>query len=64
MGYAAIGMVFVWLFLMGLLADTRSVQRDIDILERISVIQSVVGTNQEAVIRILNSLNNWNHEKK
>ena len=55
--YIVIGIGFILIFLLGLNADTRSIERDLEILKEISVIQQATETNQKAIIHIFNSLN-------
>ena len=53
----AIWVAILTLLLLGVKADTRSVQRDITVLNQISGLQSQMQTNQEAIISILKVLN-------
>jgi len=57
LSYIAISLGFILgMFLLGLV-DTRSVQRDKEIIEDILVIKSLIRTNQEAILFLLKENN-------
>ena len=53
----ALWVAIIVLFLLGLKADTRSVERDNKILQSLISVQGAVSTNQKAIIQILESPN-------